>query len=238
MFKKVFFLFCILLHSKIYASFDEELEKWATQTNYMQIDGFLFDEQITSADKKEYSGSTSQIFTARPALSFYFNWDSYIFRPEIAINPFNSSTEGSIALGHLIREKFELGAFFLLNRDQKQLGESGQQNETVQTHFLLGPYLVFYPYISQNQYFEFLMRLSYDYENEQVTVFGSNDILCDKKGVNFYSSFFYVYKINPRLFFSPSVAVAYSVTADTGGANTVRNQFDIQVLPLSLRIAL
>lgn len=234
MLKKVLFSLSILLHLNVYC---EQIES-ILRTNYMQVDGFLFDEQITSADKQEYSGSTNQIFTARPALAFYFNFDSYIFRPKIVINPFDSSTEGSVAFGKIFNKEIEFGFYTLFNRDQKVLGAENQQNETIKTDFSIGPYLVFYPYFSEKYFFELLTRISYVYESQQMTIFGSNDLISDKKGVSFYSNLFYNYKLATKITFSPNIVLNYMVTADTGGANTVRNQFNVQFLPLSLRVSL
>lgn len=234
MLKKALFSLFILLHLSAYS---EQIES-VLKTNYMQIDGFLFDEQITSANKQEYSGSTNQIFTARPALAFYFNFDSYIFRPKIVINPYDSSTEGSLAFGKIFNKKIEIGMYTLLNRDQKVLGAVNQQNETVRTDFLIGPYVVFYPYFSENYFFECLLSLSYVYRNQQITVFGSSDLISDRKGVSFDSDLFYNYKLTTRMTFSPNIALSYTATADMGGANTVRNQFDVKLLPLSFRISL
>lgn len=224
----------ILLHFPTYSESRSPL----LDGNYVQIDGFLLDEQLTSADKQEYSGSTTQVFTARPALSFYFNFDSYIFRPKIIINPFNSSTEGSFSFGKLFKKRFEFGLYSLLNRDQKTLGTSGQQNETTQTDFLLGPYVVIYPYFSQNYFLECLVIASYVYQNQQIIVLGSNDLIRDKKGFQISGNFFYNYKINQKLYFSPNVNLSYQITSDLGGANTVRNQFGVQILPISVRISL
>lgn len=206
--------------------------------NYVQVDGFLLDEQLTSADKQEYSGSTTQIFTARPALSFYFNFDSNVLRPKIVLNPFNSSTEGSLSFGRLFKKRFEFGLYSLLNRDQKILGAAGQQNETTQTDFLLGPYAVIYPYFAEGYFLECQFIASYVYQNQQTTVFGANDLISDKKGFQLSGDFFYHYQMSQRVYFSPNVNVIYKITSDLGGANTVRNQFDIQILPVSLRISL
>lgn len=224
----------ILLHFPTYS----ESQSLLLDGNYVQIDGFLLDEQLTSADKQEYSGSTTQVFTARPALSFYFNFDSYIFRPKIVLNPFNSSTEGSLSFGKLFKKRFEFGLYSLLNRDQKTLGASGQQNETTQTDFLLGPYAVIYPYFSEGYFLECLVIASYVYQNQQITVFGANDLIRDKKGFQISGDFLYNYKISQKVYFSPNVNVIYQITSDLGGANTVRNQFDVQILPFSVRISL
>jgi len=65
----------------------------------MQIDGFLYDYQLILSDNSKSSGNTYQIFTGRPAIGFCFQINEINIRPNIALNPYNSSTEGSLLIG-------------------------------------------------------------------------------------------------------------------------------------------
>lgn len=232
MLKKIVWPVLILLHFFAHSQWTSSV---VTQ-NSVQIDGFLFDQQMISSNKQNYTGSSNQIFTARPAASFYFYFDSYTIRPRIVLNPFNSSTEGSLALGRLFFDDVELGLWTTLNRDQKSLGTQGMQNATIENDFLIGPYVDFYFGKQEDWFFECLLNVSYVYENQQAIVFGATDLIKDERGARLLSNLFFHYRLKDNLAWSPNMVASYGITSDLGGASAMRNRFDVQVMPLSFRV--
>lgn len=151
---KLLFLLLLLVVNCVFAQ-----RSHGTPTcNYMQIDGLLYDYQSILGDTTGTSGDTSQIFTGRPAISFCFQAENINIRPNIILNPYNSSTEGSFLIGNEYEQKFEIGLFTSFNRSQRTLGKNETKNEIIETNLLIGPYAIIFPAISENYFTELFLK--------------------------------------------------------------------------------
>ncbi|WP_397600274.1 hypothetical protein [Silvanigrella sp.] len=203
--------------------------------NYMQIDGFLYDYQLILSDNSKSSGKTYQIFTGRPAFGFCFQLNDINIRPNIALNPYNSSTEGSLLFGREFHKKLELGLYTLVNSSQKTLGEGNYLNETLESNFLIGPYIFIYPKFNDEDLFEFFFRVAYEYDIIQNTVNNSTTLMTKKAGINIATRFLYGMKIKEHLIYSPNIEFIYSYTIDMVGGNIAKNLIETKILPISIR---
>lgn len=230
---KIIFTLCILIMVK-FSVYAEPLKK-PSICNYMQIDGFLYDYQKIYADNATNSGETYQIFTGRPAIGFCFQVDDIYFRPNIALNPYNSSTDGSLLIGKGFFNKLEMGLFSSINSSQKTLGEGKNLNETLESSFLIGPYLYIYPNFDEQNLYEIFLKIAYEYDIIQNTANNSTALMTKKAGINIETKFLFGKKMSEHLTFTPNVVFIYSYTIDTVGGNLARNILETQIFPLSVR---
>lgn len=234
--KNLLFLLCLIffIGNKAFAQSKEALPLYTK--NYIQIDPFYLNYQINRADNSQYSENNKQFISSRPSILFYLNIDNYIFRPFISINPSLSSNEGSFAAGKLFEQAFEVGLYSLLNHSENVVGNERSQNGIIQSQFLLGPYFVYYPYYDNGKYFEIDGHVAYEYSQYKTITSGSNSNISEQKGINFNISLLYSLNLNDKVYFSPNVSFTYFATQDYGGNNTIRNGYDLQIIPISFQI--
>lgn len=203
---------------------------------YVQLDTLSYERQFIFANAKENSGEREQILTTRPTLSFYIPIHSYTLRPTLSLNPYDSSTSGSVAAGYHWRPEIEGGIFLKLNRDVKSYGEGEQKNETIESDFMLGPFIYLTPYADEEHSFECAFRFGYLYQDKRNTSNGVHTIMSEKRGAYASTQFTYTQKMRDHIFFSPNVSLEYTFANDTGQQNMMQSTLRIEAEPVSLRI--
>ncbi len=202
--------------------------------NFVQIDAFLYDYSFINSEDSNQSGMNNQIFTARPGVELCFKTKHFNLRPNILLNPFNSSTEGALLVGKDFNIA-ELGFYSSVNYSQKSLGNNSRFNETIENSLLVGPYLYLFPNFSDQDLYEIFFRLTYQYYLQQATVNGYTTTMSKKNGVNIMLSFLYATFLNENLAFSPYVDFVYTYAVDMVGGNIGANTFQLQFFPISFR---
>ncbi|WGL59987.1 hypothetical protein QEJ31_00020 [Pigmentibacter sp. JX0631] len=230
MLKFIFLVFFISFNSN---AFSESNEKPET-CNFVQTDIFFYDYSFINSEDSNKSGMNNQILTARPGLEICFKTKHLNFRPNILINPFNSSTEGGMYIGKEF-SKAEFGLYSSINYSQKTLGNNSNLKETVENNLLLGPYLYLFPNFSDESSLEILFRLSYYYYLNQGTVNGYTTTTSKKNGINFLTNLLYATFVNKHLAYTPSVNFVYTYSVDMVGGNIGSSVYQLQILPISFR---
>ncbi|KAB8033357.1 hypothetical protein [Fluviispira multicolorata] len=227
----VFLIIFFLFNSYVFA----QSQSTSHLCNYLQIDSFLYDYQNIVADNNNNSGETQQTFTGRPSLNFCFQSQNFIFRPFIALNPYNSSTNGDFSIGKIFQDNIEIGLYLSLNRSQKKLGNGDTKSETIESNLLFGPYIkIFHTSIVKND-LEFTLRISYEYLDQRMTINNSSTLMTEQKGVNIFIEELYAKELTSHLFIVPYISFNYSYTYDSVGISSGRNTFDLKISPLSFR---
>ncbi len=225
-------LFIIMIFLKNIAYSTDDLKP--NTCNFVQIDAFLYDYSVINSEDSNQSGMNNQIFTVRPGLEMCFKTRHFNLRPNILLNPFNSSSEGALLVGKDFKIA-ELGLYSSINYSQKTLGNTSRFNETLENNLLIGPYLYIFPNFSDEDLYEIFFRLTYQYYLQQATVNGYTTTMSKKNGVNIMLSFLYATFLNETLAFSPSINFLYTYSVDMVGGNVGSNTFQLQFFPISFR---
>lgn len=235
-FKHIIIFYIFFIPCKIFAQSTQS--DFLFDKNILQIDPFLLDYQIIKSSNQIYNENNIQFVTTRPSFSFYFNLDNIIVRPTLSINPSLSSSQGSFALGKLYDKFFEFGGYSLLNHTESEIGTGISNNGVVRSQFLLGPYIVLYPFVSEQNVIQIYGRIAYAYSEYKTTLSGVTTNVSEQKGVNLNFSAQYSRKLNDKFYYSPNINFTYFLTSDFGGQNTVRNGYELQLIPLSIQMVL
>lgn len=207
-------------------------------TPYTQLNVLSYEHQFIFANLNDNSGETEQILTTKPSLSFYIPFHSYVLRPTLNLDPYNSSTSGHVAFGYQWTPAFEGGLFLKLNRDFKSVGEGEQKNETTESDLMVGPYVYFTPYESETQTFECAFSFGYLYQDKRNTSHNVHTIMSEKRGAFAATQLIYTQKLRENIFLSPNVTFEYIFANDTGGQNMMINMVRIAVEAVSVRLLL
>lgn len=202
---------------------------------YFQIDAFFFDHQSFSWIDNNNSNQSTQVFTARPAVEFCFASNEFVFRPIIALNPYENSTQGTISAGYLSSHNLEIGLTTQINHSEKSNWFDSNLFQTVVTQFQIGAYLTSFLKISDNHNLELTFKTTYDYISKKNTYKNCRTLISDQKGLVLSTKTLIVFSINDKLDYVPNIKLSYSYMNEAVGFSTDKNVYRIQLLPLSIR---
>jgi hypothetical protein len=208
------------------------------ESNYFQIDALSLQYLNISSSNSLYKEKNANFAISRASILFHLNIDQYIIRPFISIDPFNNNSQGALSLGRLFSNGVEFGGTSLLSHQETSVGEKFSRTGSVSSDFLLGPYIAYYPLISDKSFIEIFSDVTYKYHQYRKIVSGIDTNISQEKGVSIALNFLYSLRLNDKLSFSPHVDLSYISTIDFGGMNTSRKGTMIAIYPVSLQILL
>lgn len=208
------------------------------EKNHLQIDPFSIDYLSVTASKTSHSQNNLSINTSRPSLLFYLDISDIIVRSLLSINPTVTKSEGSLSVGKLFDDIYELGLYTALNHNSLSEGSGSNENAITSTQLLIGPYFVIYPYVDNLTYLQIYTRMALKYNKLTTTTNGASSNISNEMGVNFNLGFMYSIKLTNKVYYAPNASMSYSVTNDTGGGNTRRNAMEFKIIPISFQMPL
>ena len=206
------------------------------EKNYLEIDPFFMEYENVTSSVTEVQQNNVEILTSRPSVLIYMNYKNYILNSSISINPRSSKSNGSLALGRLYHQIFEFGLTTTLNHIESVENYQGNKFGPVNSQFMVGPYVVYYPSFMKENSLQIYFDVGYLYIQDKVLVQGTESVSAEQRGVQFDSRVKYSYNLNDNLYYSPSVSFGYAYTVDSAFSNTTRQTTEFQIVPISFQI--
>lgn len=229
-------MFGFLLGCRFSVFAENPSQRLLSEKNVFQVDTFSLQFEKYTAENSKENENNLLVASAPVSFGLQLHWHHLFFSSHFYSSIKQDRFLGSIFVGKRFESNWELGGSTEVSHQDTMSGEDHDANGILFSHFLIGPYLAYYPWNTEEFYIKLISRLGYEYQRNLLTTNGVTSDASKEYGINLYAQAQTGFHFTEKILYSPSVTLTFRYSDDVGGANTTRKGIGFEILPISFQI--